>query len=120
MWVDGAKLIFSMSDRGHILFIDEIPGFESKDEEEFDRIEFAMRVLGTLRPRKLSVAVYPGHDRLRVESVRDLRGEEGSRWAFVGIPPHASRANIAHALADLAGVANVPYAIDVLMNADRS
>jgi hypothetical protein len=35
---------------------------------------------------------------------------------MVGIPPRASRAQIAHAIADLAGVTDVPYAVDVLLN----
>lgn len=109
-----------VSERGHILFVDEVRSFEATDAEDFDRIEFAMQVLGVLRPRRLSVAVYRGNSELRVESVRDLRRGGGARWAFVGIPPRASRAHIALALADLAGVAEVPYAVDVLLNVGRT
>jgi len=39
---------------------------------------------------------------------------------MVGIPPRASRAQIAHALAELAGVADVPYVVDVLLSAGRA
>ena len=38
---------------------------------------------------------------------------------MLGVPPRASRAQIAHALAGVAGVTDVPYALDVLMSAGR-
>ncbi|HEX4336616.1 MAG TPA: hypothetical protein VH062_11925 [Polyangiaceae bacterium] len=95
---------------------DRSRSFEATDTEEFDRLAFAIQVIRVLRPRKLSVAVYRRYAELRIECVRDLRGGDGARWAMVGIPSRASRAQIAHALADLAGVADIPYAIDVLVN----
>ena len=109
-----------MSDRGHILYPDPRRSFEATDVEEFDRLEFAIQVLRTLRAPGLSVAVYRRYSELRIDCVRDLRGGEGARWAMVGIPSRASRAQIAHALADLAGVADVPYAVDVLVNSGRA
>ena len=108
-----------MSLQPHRMFIDEIREVEPSDPEEFDRIGFALEAVSALRGARLTVAVYPRRAGLRVEAVRDLRGGEGARWVMLGVPPRASRAQIAHALADLAGVTKVPYAIDVLMRADR-
>ena len=107
------------SERASILFYDSRRSFEAKDAEEFDRLEFAMQALRVLKPHRLTVAVYRGYSELRVDTVRDLRGGDGARWAMVGVPAHATRAQIAHALADLAGVADVPFAIDVMLNAGR-
>jgi hypothetical protein len=90
---------------------------EYHDPEEFDRIAFAMRALDRLRPKKMTVAVYPATSALRVERSLDLRSVGGS-YAVVGIPPHASRAHIAYALAELAGVASVPYAVQAVLAAE--
>lgn len=109
-----------MSDRSNVLFVDRVRHYEAADPEDFDRIDFAMHALRLLRPQRLTVAVYRRHAELRVECVRDLAQGEGARWAMVGIPPRASRAQIAHALAELAGVADVPYAVDVLLSAGRA
>ena len=91
---------------------------EYHDREEFDRIAFAMRALDLLRPKRLRIAVYRVAQTLHVEAGKDLK-REGYRWAMVGIPPHASREHIAYALAELAGVASVPYAVQMLLGADR-
>jgi hypothetical protein len=88
---------------------------EYRDPTEFDRIAFAMRALRRLRPRKMKVAVYSAVAALRVESGDDHRRGEGATWAIVGIPPHASREHIAYALVELAGVASVPYAVQMLL-----
>jgi hypothetical protein len=109
-----------VADRSNVLFVDRVRHYEAADPEEFDRIDFAMQALRLLRPRLLTVAVYRRHADLHVECVRDLAQGEGARWAMVGIPPRASRAQIAHALAELAGVADVPYALDVLLRARRA
>jgi hypothetical protein len=90
---------------------------EYRDPSEFDRIAFAMRALHRLRPKRMTVAVYSAVSALRVESGRDLR-REGATWAIVGIPPHASREHIAYALAELAGIASVPYAVQMLLADD--
>ena len=90
---------------------------EYHDASDFDRIAFAMRALDRLRLPRMTVAVYPALTTLRVEQGRDLR-REGSTWAIVGIPPHASREHIAYALAELAGVESVPYVVQMLLAAD--
>ena len=88
---------------------------EYQDPTEFDRIGFAMRVLRRLKPRRMTVAVYPAVSSLQVQRGADFRGGEGASWAMVGIPPHASREHIAYALVELAGVASVPYAIQSIL-----
>jgi hypothetical protein len=89
------------------------------DSRQFDRIAFAMRALERLAPRRLTVAVYPSSLSLNVQRGRDLR-REGAEWAIVGIPPHASRAYIAYALAELAGVESLPYALQLMLADDRN
>ncbi len=103
---------------------------EAADLESFDRIAFAMRVLDRLsdlrpqsaeqvRARRLTVAVYSSVSALRIERGRDLGRADGSGWAMVGIPPHASREHIAYSLAALAGAASVPFVVQCLL-ADES
>ncbi len=91
---------------------------EYQDPTEFDRIAFAMRALRRLRLRRMKVAVYPAVSRLHVQSGLDLGRGDGATWAMVGIPPHASREHIAYALVELAGVASVPYAVQMLLADD--
>lgn len=91
---------------------------EYRDPRAFDRIAFAMRALHRLRPKRMTVAVYSAVSVMRVESGRDFRRGEGATWAIVGIPPHASREHIAYALAELAGIASVPYAVQMLLADD--
>lgn len=94
---------------------DEHLRLEYRDPEEFDRMAFALRALRRLRPKRMKVALYEAVSSLRVESGRDFKRGEGATWAVVGIPPHASREHIAYALAELAGVASVPYAVQMLL-----
>lgn len=91
---------------------------EYEDPSEFDRIAFAMRTLRRLRSRQVKVVVYSTLSALKVESGPDHRRGDDARWAIVGIPPRASRAQIVYALASLLGVAQVPYAVQVLLAAD--
>ncbi len=93
---------------------------EYEDPSDFDRIAFAMRALDVLRPKRVKVAVYQAVSALQVASGRDYRGREGAGWATVGIPPHASREHIAYALAELAGVTSVPYAVQAILASARS
>ena len=86
--------------------------------EQFDRIAFAMQLLALLHPARMTVAVYERYEELRVERGRDLPC--GSTWAMVGIPPYASRQHIALALAELAGVARVPFVVDLLASMPSS
>ncbi len=88
---------------------------EHQDTEDFDRLKFAIRVLGVLEPPGMKVAVYRRKLDLRVESGRDLAGGPEASWAIVGIPSNASRRAIAYALAELAGQASVPFLVDVLV-----
>jgi|ERR1041384_6005674 hypothetical protein len=109
-----------MTLRPHRAFIDEAREIDAGDPEEFDRVGFALEAVSALRGAHLTVAVYSRRAGLRVDAVRDLRAGEGARWVMLGVPPRASRAQIAHALADAAGVTNVPYALDVLLRAGRN
>lgn len=93
----------------------QLQRLEQRDTEHFDRIAFAMRVLGLLDPPRMSVAVYRRALDLRVDSGRDLASGPDSSWAIVGIPSHASRRAIAYALAELAGQQAVPFLVDVLV-----
>ncbi len=108
-----------MSLQPHRAFIDEAREIEPSDPEEFDRVGFALEAVAALRGARLTVAVYPRRAGLRIDAVRDLRAGDGARWVMLGVPPRASRAQIVHALADLAGVMNVPYTFDVLIRAGR-
>lgn len=87
------------------------------DVERFDRVKFAMRALHVLRPRGIRVAVYAAGWDLRVEQGRDFSPRPETSWAMVGIPPDASRHHIALALAELAGVARLPFVLDLLCQA---
>jgi hypothetical protein len=91
---------------------------EYHDPSDFDRIAFAMRALRRLRPRRMKVAVYEATSALQVHHGRDFQRGGGASWAMVGIPPHASREHIAYALVELAGVASVPYAVQMLLADD--
>jgi hypothetical protein len=100
--------------------IDPWHQLEYHDPSDFDRIAFAMRALRRLRPSHMKVAVYSAVSALRVESGRDHRRGDDARWAIVGIPPHASREHIAYALASLLGVAEVPYAVQLVLAGEGS
>jgi hypothetical protein len=93
--------------------------YDASDPDEFDRIAFAMRALSVLRPRRMTVAVYPSVSSLRVERGRDLAASAPSTWAMVGIPPDASRETIALALAELAGFGRRPFVVELLVHAGR-
>ncbi len=92
---------------------------EYRDPTDFDRIAFAMRALDVLRPKRVKVAVYQAVSTLQIASGRDYGGREGA-WAMIGIPPHASREHIAYALAELAGAASVPYAVQAILASART
>lgn len=95
--------------------LDPYRQIEYHDKSEFDRIAFAMRALRRLKPKGMTVAVYSAVTALRIRSGRDLGGGAGARWAIVGIPPHASREQIAFALAELAGAAATPFAVQMVL-----
>ena len=87
-----------------------------------DALGFARRALRILAPfalRTTTVAVYEGRFDVRVEQGRDWSGDADARWAMVAIPPGASHERIAVTLAELAGVADVPFVIETLLAAAR-
>jgi len=86
--------------------------------ERFDRMKFALRALDILRPRGMKIALYEGRFDLRVEQGRNFGAGPERTWAMVGIPPHASPEHIAVALAELVGVASMPYVIDLLVHCE--
>jgi hypothetical protein len=92
--------------------------FEARSSESFDRIAYAMRVLGVLRP-KMTVAVYPRRRDLVVESGA-TPGDGERRWALVGIPPHATRESIARALLELSDAREQPFLGDLLQSRELS
>ena len=77
---------------------------------------FARRALSILAPEGMTVALYEGRFDLRIERGRDWSGARDATWAMVAIPPGTSRESIALALAELAGVAHVPFVIDTLLS----
>ncbi len=85
--------------------------YEARSTESFDRIAYAMALLRVLKPH-MTVAVYPRRRQLQVERGREPGTNEP--WALVGIPPHATRENIASALCELSGVAGEPFVVDLL------
>jgi hypothetical protein len=97
--------------------VEERRAFEPDDDERFDRMQFAARALALLKPAKLTVVLYPKRRTLTIERGRDLRRSDGGGLAIVGIPRRASRRHIALALAEISGVAEVPYVVDVLVRA---
>ena len=98
----------------HYEFVDPYRRYERRDGTDFDRLAFAMRALAVIRPRGMSVAVYRATSNLQVRRGADLACD-GASWAMVGIPPHASRENIAVALAELAGLEGSPYIVELLV-----
>lgn len=101
-------------DRDPRHFVQEQRVFEPGDSEEFDRMEFALEVLRLLEIPRMTVALYPGKDRLSVSRGHDFARGPGATWAIVAVPPNASRMHIVYALAELAGVHDVPYVVDTL------
>ena len=85
-----------------------------RDGRDFDRVAFTMRALERLAPKRMTVAVYSSAGRLNVQRGRDLKAREAT-WAIIGVPKDASREYIAYAVAELAGVENVPYTVQLLL-----
>jgi hypothetical protein len=83
----------------------------------FDAMSFARRALRILDPKRMTVALYEGRFDLRVERGRDWRQGAGATWAMIGIPPGITREQLALAIAEVAGVAHVPYIVETLISA---
>lgn len=86
--------------------------------ESFDRLAFAQRALELLGPRRTRCIIAPSR-RMHVDSGRDWGRGEDARWATLYVPHDASRRAIAVAVIGLGGAPYTPYALDILMNADR-
>jgi hypothetical protein len=84
--------------------------FEARSSERFNRIAYAMELLKVLNP-PLTVAVY---GTLRHMHVEQGRLSSKGPWALFGVPPHATRESIAVALAELSGVQQKPFLVDLL------
>jgi hypothetical protein len=82
--------------------------YEARSSERFDRIAYAVSLLKLLRPN-VTVAIYPRTRQLQLE-----RGRFPRDWALLGVPPHATRESIACALAELSGLENQRFLIDLL------
>ena len=82
--------------------------FEARSSEVFDRVEFAIRLIELLKP-KIDIAVYP-----RLRRLQTTRGGVAEPWAILGVPPHATRENIVRAVAELAGLEDQPFLVDLL------
>ena len=95
--------------------IEEARRFDRRPLDRFDRIDFAMRALSIVGPREMRVAVYHRNRDLRIERGTDLEAGKLASWALLGIPADASRESIAHAVAELAGVADTPFVVDLLV-----
>ena len=89
---------------------------ERRPEQRFDRLAFALRAVGLLRPHETRVAVFPS-SRLVVEEGRDLARGPEARWAMVGIPKDASAKSIVLALTRLERVRRAPYALEATLSA---
>lgn len=91
-----------------------------EDPSTFDRVAFAMQALRLVKPPQMTVAVCEGCTRVQTDRGRDLRGGPHASWGIVSVPPHASRADIAVAVASLAGKAEDPYILDLILNPPAS
>jgi hypothetical protein len=87
--------------------------FEARDTERFSRLDFAIRVLDLLRP-KMNVTVYESSSRIHVRRGRDWSVGPDATWALVAIPNTASRYSIAFALAELSGMADHSFVVDLI------
>lgn len=80
-------------------------------------MSFARRALRILDPKRMTVAIYEGRFDLRVERGRDWRAGQGASWAMIGIPPGVSKERLALAIAEVAGVAHIPFIVETLISA---
>jgi hypothetical protein len=103
-----------LRDPHHLEIIQEVRRRTRVDPEPFDRRAFARHVLDVLMPPRWTVALYVHGDDFYVDRGRDLRRGLDAVFAIVGVPPTASRAEIALAIAELTGTERVPFVLDLL------
>ena len=89
--------------------------FVRADTESFDRVAFALHALRLLQPPQMTVAVFEGCFGVRAQSGWDLRNGPNAKWAMLSVAPHASRVEIALAVAGLAGRERDPYMLDLVL-----
>jgi hypothetical protein len=96
-------------------FVEFVQDEREHDREAFNRLAYAKHVLKVLSlPTKVAICV--GAEKLKVEHGGQPGARNRGRWAIVSIPPDASRAHIAIALAKLAGRELDPYVLDTLLH----
>jgi hypothetical protein len=88
--------------------------------EEFDRIQFALKVLRLLAPPRMTIAVYECRREMRVERGRDLERGRSATWGLLGVSRRASRQHIVLAAAELAGSPQPAFLVDLLSAAAPS
>ena len=81
--------------------------------EEFDRVDFARRVLDVLKPVGVRVLLRDGLRDFVIEQGR-LWTAVNARWAIVAIPRQASREDILWNLVEVIGYTPGPYRFDVM------
>jgi hypothetical protein len=106
-------------DQARYELVDEERWFVAPTRERFDRMGFARRALALLGAPKLTALFYPTGYRLNVRQGRDLGRGWDARWAFVGIPPTASREQIVISLVELVGQRMTPWLVEMLIVAAR-
>jgi hypothetical protein len=116
---DRAKLGDVNADRPHYELVAEERWFAAPARERFDRMGFARRALALLGPTKLTALFYPTGRALRVRQGRDLARGWDARWAFIGIPPTASREQIVLSLVELVDERMCPWLVELVIAAAR-
>jgi hypothetical protein len=108
------KLQFKLDpDKQYVEFVRDERDY---DREAFDRVKYAAKLLKILAvPAR--VAICSGGETIRIQQGTEPGAPRKGRWAIVSIPPDASRAHIAVALAKMAGRQDEPYVLDVLLRA---
>jgi hypothetical protein len=87
-----------------------------KDHSSFDRLAFAMQALRLVTPPTMTVAVFEGCKSLRMMRGRDLRAGHRASWALLCVPPHASRIELALAVASVVGKTDDPYVLELILH----
>ncbi len=101
----------------HYVIVESQRRYDRHALDRFDRIAFAMWALRILQPPGMRVAVYSRGNDFHVERGRDLAFGEGASFALLGIPHDASRESIALAVTELAGFADTPLLVPLLVSA---
>ncbi|HNS99052.1 MAG TPA: hypothetical protein PLJ27_24050 [Polyangiaceae bacterium] len=108
-----------MTKPAHI-WIDRKQVIYHDDDRSFDRISFALRALRLVMPAEMTVAVCEGRHAVWTDQGKNLRAGNDARWGILSVPPHASRVDIAIAVAQLAGKTEDPFIIDMLLHHEPS